>query len=189
MLGIVHGDVLSARADALILTIDGARRGLEGNIARVFSRRWPDTWIDIEDQIRYPVPLGRSVATHSESECAFPLVLIASTLHHIEQISDAEKQTVIRSALREAIALAQRHRTRLVATAVMTGGWRLGLDAALQAMFDVLRPIASPDSATTVALHLVGRKDFELAIEVARRCNIDVMADIAANSCGAGDSA
>jgi hypothetical protein len=32
-------DILDVEADALLLPIDGARSGLEGNIARQFARR------------------------------------------------------------------------------------------------------------------------------------------------------
>lgn len=180
MLTIIHGNVLASKADALILTIDGKKRGLEGNIARAFARRWADAWIDIEDQVRYPVPLGRAVATRPENDCSFPLVLMASTLHHVEQLGDAEKQAVIRSALHEAIGLAQRHKAARIATAVMTGGWRLGLDAALEAMFDCLSPISSPSSTTSLALHLLSRKDFELTVEVARQRDFDFIAHEAA---------
>jgi hypothetical protein len=172
MLTIVHGDLLSAQADALILTIDGAKRGMEGNIARAFARRWEDAWIDIEDQTRYPIPLGRTVAAHPDNECNFPLVLLASTLYHIEQFTDAEKQGIVRSALHEAIVIAQRNRARRIATAVMTGGWRLGLGDALTAMFAVLRPIASPESESSISLHLLARREFEASLEAARRCRI-----------------
>ena len=37
MIKIVEGDVLASDADAVILTIDGAKRGLEGNIARSYA--------------------------------------------------------------------------------------------------------------------------------------------------------
>lgn len=171
---IIHGDVLSVSADALILTIDGARKGLEGNLARAFARRWPDAFMDVEDQIRYPVPLGRTVATHPENECGFPLILVASTLHHIDVLSDAQKAGVIRSAMREALTLAHRHRVTRLAATVMTGGWRLGLEPALVAMFDVLRPVGSATHPITVSLHLLSEGDVTLANEVASRCGIVV---------------
>ena len=60
-LELVTGDVLNARADALLLTIDGTKRGMEGNIARQFARRWPDDWEDMQRDVRYPVPMGRTV--------------------------------------------------------------------------------------------------------------------------------
>jgi O-acetyl-ADP-ribose deacetylase (regulator of RNase III) len=124
---ILQGNALDARADALVLTIDGARRGMEGNIARAFARRWPDAFEEIEEQIRYPIPLGRTVATHPESDCPFRTVLFASTLHHLDVLTDTQKSAIIASALTEAVNLALKHRCRSVATAVMSGGWRLAL--------------------------------------------------------------
>lgn len=171
---LIRGDVLSAKADALILTIDGARKGLEGNLARAFARRWPDAFMDIEDQIRYPVPLGRTVATQPENECGFRLVLVASTLHHIEVLSDAQKLGVIRTATLEALALAQRHQVARLAAIVMTGGWRLEFHAALSAMLDALRAMAVENSPMAIALHFLSNKDYELAVETASRFRLRI---------------
>ena len=54
-LKISRGNVLDAKADAIILTIDGAANGMEGNIARAFARKWPDVAVDfyIMDQNQY----------------------------------------------------------------------------------------------------------------------------------------
>lgn len=165
---IIHGDVLSAKADALILTIDGTRKGLEGNLARAFARRWPDAFLDVEDEIRYPVPLGRTVATHPENECGFPLVLVASTLHHLDVLSDTQKLGVIRAAFLDALALATRHRVARLAATVMTGGWRLEIEAALGCMLDALKSTALTESRMALALYFLSYKDAELAAEIAR---------------------
>ena len=103
---ILKGNALDARADALVLTIDGARRGMEGNIARAFARRWPEVFEEIEEQIHYPVPLGRTVAINPESDCPFRTILLASTLHHLDVLSDKQKSSIIASALSGAINLA-----------------------------------------------------------------------------------
>ena len=60
---LVTGDILDAKTDALLLTIDGTRRGMEGNIARQFARRWPDDWEDMQRDVRYPVPQDRGDGT------------------------------------------------------------------------------------------------------------------------------
>lgn len=173
---IIQGDVLSAKADALILTIDGSRKGQEGNLARAFARRWPDAFMDVEDQISYPVPLGRTVATHPENECPFTLVLVASTLHHIDVLSDAQKLGVIRAAILDALALAKHHRVARLASTVMTGGWRLELEPALNCMLETLKPLASDGSRATWGLHFLSEKDANLAIEVARRHRVGMAA-------------
>jgi O-acetyl-ADP-ribose deacetylase (regulator of RNase III) len=170
---IIHGDVLSAKADALILTIDGSRKGLEGNLARAFARRWPDAFMDVEDQIRYPVPLGRTVATYPENECGFPLILVASTLHHVDVLSDAQKLGVIRAATFDALVLAQHHRVSRLAATVMAGGWRLELESAISCMLEVLKSLASAESRTTVALHFNSGQDADLAVKAARRHHVE----------------
>ena len=102
---IIQGNVLEAAGDALLLTIDGSRRGLEGNIARAFARRWPDDFAEIEEQIPYPLPLGRTIATLPDRDCPFKGIYIASTLHHIDVLSDTQKARIITSALSEAVSL------------------------------------------------------------------------------------
>ncbi len=55
---LVYGDVFDAVADGLLLTIDGAKKGMEGNVARAYARRWPDAFEEIEYEIPYPLPLA-----------------------------------------------------------------------------------------------------------------------------------
>ena len=174
MIEIIQGDVLSSDADAVILAIDGAKRGMEGNIARAYARRWPDAWMEIEDEIRYPIRLGRTVAIHPENESGFPLVLIASTLNHVDTLDEQRKAAIVRSALSEAIQLAIRHRVRQLATAPMTGGWRLELEPALAAMMSVLKPIGVAHHTLTVVLHLLSQEHTSLATEIAVRHGIDL---------------
>jgi len=147
------GNVLDASCDAILLTMDGAKKGLEGNIARAFSRRWPEAFAAIEDQVRYPVPLGMSVLAKRtadwEEDCPFSLVIMASILHHIDVLDDRQKIRMIQSAFEDAIAIARRFQMRSMATAVLTGGWRLSDQDALKAMLTVssrqLPLLGSPD--------------------------------------------
>lgn len=166
MIEIVESDVLSSSADAVILTIDGEKKGLEGNIARSYARRWPDAWMEIEDSMRYPVPLGRCVAILPENESPFRLVLLASTLHHLDVMSDSQKAGIVRAALGEAINLSLRYRARHLATAIMTGGWRMDVQSALEAMTNVLRPVASSNHILNVSLHVLSREHMQLAESV-----------------------
>jgi O-acetyl-ADP-ribose deacetylase (regulator of RNase III) len=133
-LEIVTGDVLDLAADALLLTIDGVKRGMEGNIARQFERRWPDDWKDLQRTVRYPVPLGRAVAVPWHGDFPWRLVLFASTLHHLDVLDDQQKRGVTRSSLFEALQLCDRHRASSLATAVLQGGWRLSPEEALLEM-------------------------------------------------------
>jgi len=53
MLKLLHNNVFDVVADALLLTIDGQARGLRGNVAHAFQRRWPDAYEDFESRLRY----------------------------------------------------------------------------------------------------------------------------------------
>lgn len=71
---------MDCSADAILLTIDGAATSMEGNIARLFQRQYPEAWEEIEYDIDYPLPLGRTLAfdVHEEHECPFKTALVAS---------------------------------------------------------------------------------------------------------------
>ena len=153
---ILRGNVLDASADALILTMDGVRRGMGRTVAHAFARRWPAAFGEIEDQIAYPVPSGRAVATWPESECPFPTVFMAAMLHHLDVLPDSPKAGVVASALVQALGLAVRHRRYTIATAVMTGGWRLRLARALGTMLEASQFLAREDAAVSLAIHVLG---------------------------------
>lgn len=135
-LEIITSNILETPANALLLTIDGSKRGMEGNLARQFERRWPEDWTDMQRDIPYPIPLGRTVAVPWDGDCPWQWLLFASTLHHLDVISDYEKQSVVRNAFFEALVHCQRHRICSLATTVLRGGWRLQIELAFSAMRD-----------------------------------------------------
>ncbi len=130
----VTGDVLDCQAEALLLTVDGIKRGMEGNIARQFGKRFPEDWEDMQRALKYPIPLGRAVCVPWDGDIPWRNILFVSTLHHLGVLEEQEKLRVIRMALTEALSLCARHSVASMATAVLQGGWRLGHQAALQEM-------------------------------------------------------
>jgi O-acetyl-ADP-ribose deacetylase (regulator of RNase III) len=135
----ISGDLLEAKADALLLTIDGSKSGMEGNIARQFARRFPEDWQYLQRGIRYPVPIGRSVIVPWDGDCPWSHILFASTLHHSDVLEEHQKLRVIRLALTEALQLCVRHGISSLSTAVLQGGWRLSPEAALKEMESAYR--------------------------------------------------
>ncbi len=141
MLTVHHADVLSNPADALILTFDGTFRpagDLErtlGNIARQFLRRFPEVdLLDcIEGQVDFPVPLGEAVAVELDGP-PFPLVILASTLHHLHSLDESARRAVARQSFSAALRLCGLRKSPVVATPILQGGWRLPPLVALAAM-------------------------------------------------------
>lgn len=170
------GNVLDAKAEALIMTIDGAKKGLEGNLARAFSRRWPEAFEEIEDQVKYPVSLGRVVPTRPESVCAFPLVLMAATLHHVDVLSESQKSAVVATALREALTIVVRSQARSVATAVLTGGWRLSKEKAIRTMLETYRAFDRADAPLQLSIYVLNENDSRLLNAIAKQMNIQFVA-------------
>ena len=136
MLRLLHADVLDAQADALLLTIDGQARGLRGNVAHAFQRRWPEAYEEIESQLRFPVPLGSAVRIDTDNDSPWTTVLFVSTLHHLETLDDASRLDVIGRALASALDIAARTGLRALATTPMKGGWRLTTPEAYRTMYD-----------------------------------------------------
>lgn len=68
-LRVLQADLFSVKSEALLLTIDGARRGLEGNLARQFARLSPDDWEDVGARF--------DIHCHWAARCAFARTSIA----------------------------------------------------------------------------------------------------------------
>jgi len=108
MLKLLHNNVFDVVADALLLTIDGQARGLRGNVAHAFQRRWPDAYEDFESRLRFPLPLGAAVRIDADTDCPWRTLLFVSTLHHLETLDDGARHEVIRRGLRSALDVAAR---------------------------------------------------------------------------------
>lgn len=171
---IAVGNVLDEDVDGLILTVDGARLGLEGNIARQFARRYPDDWEDVASRVRYPLPLGRAMGIACTLDAPFKMVVIASTLHHLDVFSDTQKLGIIRSACSEAIAIASRSRLRSLAAAVMRGGWRLGTEEAFGAMVDASGSLAGLRGGLDLRVVVSSQDEAHVLTEVATRRGINL---------------
>lgn len=177
------GDVLEARADALLLAVDGMARNkpdparpirggreiLGGNIASQFARRWPEDWEGMQPGIPFPIPIGRSAGIPWEGDCPWRLIVLASTLHHVGERSDAEKLAIIRSALTEALAITARHNAGSLAAAALKGGWRLPLADAVNEMFSAYRQAGHAARQITLALRAVNQDELDLFRGIAQQ--------------------
>lgn len=177
------GDVLDAQTEAILLAVDGTARNkkdparpvrggkevLGGNIANQFARRWPDDWEDIQPDIPFPIPIGRSVGIPWDGGCPWRLIVLASTLHHVGERTDAEKLAIVRGALSGALEIAVRHNAKSLATAALSGGWRLPLADAAGAMFSAYRQSGHAARKTTLVMRTANRGELDLFGEIAGR--------------------
>lgn len=104
----VNENILDSNVEAIILTVDGAKKGMEGNIARAFLNKYPTAWELLEYEITYPIPLGMSKIFNIEDDddCNQKFCIIASTLHHLDVLEQSNKRNTINSALRYALTQA-----------------------------------------------------------------------------------
>ena len=159
-----QGNLIDSTAEAILLTIDGVARGMEGNIARVFQRNYPDAWEELEDEIEYPLSLGKSVALdiHDEYDCRFKTAIIASTLNHMDILPDQQKIGVMESAFYHSLSLCQQRQINTLATALLRGGWRVSLEEALLAMLNVIKRFYSLHPSTLqVSIFVLNSSEFE----------------------------
>jgi hypothetical protein len=172
MLRLLHTNVLDATADALLLTIDGQGRGLRGNIAHAFQRRWPDAYEDFESQLRFPIPLGTAVRIDADTDSPWRTILFASTLHHLETLNGDARHEVIRQGLRSALDVAARTGLRTLATTPMKGGWRLHAPEAYRTMYHTW--LASPlhRNGGSLLVCCLDEREYETVVSEHRRLQL-----------------
>lgn len=150
--------------EAIILTIDGSAKGLEGNIARAFGRKYAEAWEELECQIEYPISLGAAkiYEIESELECNNKYCFIASTLHHVEVLDKFQKLRILGSAMRSVLSLASVKRISSISSAVLIGGWRLEIEDALNEMIKTYRVARGAFSYTPLLrVYILGATVFQ----------------------------
>jgi len=163
-LKIFNKNLFEGNEEAIILTVDGASRGMEGNIARTFARLNADVWEDLESEIGYPIPLGlaRVYEIHPDFECNQKYFFIASTLNHLGVLADSEKLKIQASAFRHVLSIAEARGIKSICTGVMVGGWRLDLELAFDQMVKTYLNAASNSGAVpNVHIYVLGGNQYE----------------------------
>lgn len=164
---IKHENLIESTAEAILLTVDGAACGMEGNIARAFQRSYPEVWEELKSEIHYPITLGDSIALHIHEsyDCPFRLIIVASTLNHLEILSDYQKVQVIETAFFRALSLCHQNQARSMVTAIMSGGWRLPLEEALTSMIAIIQRFYSLHKRSLrISFCILGEDDFARAL-------------------------
>lgn len=160
---IVNGNILDSTDDAIILTIDGAARGMEGNVTRCFARKYSELWEDMEQEISFPLSLGQVQAVKIPAGwgCPHRFALMASTLHHKDVLFDEEKMKVIKRALSRALSLATQKGCITVAATMLTGGWRVPLLSAFESMIDVFQRFQSVNTIPlNVTIYVINESEY-----------------------------
>jgi len=134
---LVHGDIVKSADDAVIITVDGTAKGLEGNIARQFKKHYGEAWECIEESFSFPIPLGRSDYVEAEPPIPQRVVFAAAILDHKNIVGRHQMPAVVRSALSEILETSARQKIESIATPLLRGGWRMDAMTALKAMVDV----------------------------------------------------
>ncbi len=169
---LIHQPIFSGQEKAVLLTVDGAASGMEGNIARAFARRYPECWEELSVDIKYPIPLGQSRCYEideglaEDEHCPYRYAVIASTLHHLDNFDTEQKCQVISRALTSALSLMAQKGTGQLATTVMRGGWRLSEMDALNAMVAAYQVFSHINPhLPTLNIYLLEQAKYQAAIK------------------------
>lgn len=173
---VIKGNILESDAEAIILTVDGLQKGMEGNIARTFQRNYPDAWEELEYDFEYPIGLGSAkiYPIHNDLECKNKFCILASTLNHMDILENSEKIKVLSSALRNSLILSSRRGAKSVCSIILSGGWRLELIDAFNEMINTYnRYKTSTINVPSLHIYIIGSREYE-EIETYINDNIEV---------------
>jgi len=123
-LEIKNQDILLSTAQAIILSIDGYNKGMEGKLAREFEKAYPTVWNKIESFISYPLPMGKIKGLQIDGN-PFNHIIVASLLPHIENISYQMQKEIVFSAYSETLNYCVQKGITHVTSGLLTCGWRL----------------------------------------------------------------
>lgn len=155
-----HGDLLEAKADAVVVPVDGTfvpQLGkfdrILGNIGRQLARRFPDADVieELDSQLSLPLALGRA-APVDLAVGPFRHLIVVSTLHHSDLLEMEAKRGLVRTSFSSCLDVAKSAGIESLASAVLQGGWRLSKEEAFSSM---LAAIADRRVGPTVVMRCI----------------------------------
>ena len=167
---LTNKNILESDAKAIVLTIDGYKEGMEGNIARAFALKYPNVYDEVEAELIYPISIGTisHIKVDKSLECNFSDIIFASTLDHKDILSDLQRCQSVSNAFSEVISLISKRNISSVTTAVMTGGWRLPFDIAFRHMIEGYQKTKyNLKRIPVIEICIFDKKDYEKAIKIA----------------------
>ena len=168
-LKISNESLFDRTSDAIILTIDGASKGMAGKAARTFGELYPEIWQFIESQVQYPVTAGSSVSISIPGGIPFKVVFLAATLTHLPDMQNTSQKSLSLRAFNMAIRDATVLGLKTIRCSLPIGGWRVDpLNA-----FMILSQILEKTYSTT--------KDMELQLCVLEEDGFESVRRFAAN--------
>ena len=148
-------------SDSLILTIDGASKGMAGKAARTFGELYPEIWQFIESQVQYPVTAGNSVSISIPGGIPFKVVFLASTLTHLPDMQNTSQKSLslraFNMAIRDAIVLG----LKTIRCSLPIGGWRVDPLNAFMILSQILEKTYSSKKGMELQLCILEEDIFE----------------------------
>jgi hypothetical protein len=132
------GDVLKASAEGLLVTIDGISTDYVGRIARQFIRSiGEDEWENLREELKAPTPIGTIQILNLKElgvESTFDYLFVASFLDHQGESNRSTRPTIAYDVISNVLKKGKQLGVKRIASALLTGGWRVTPEVALKSM-------------------------------------------------------
>ena len=165
-LNIIKGDLFSNDSDAIVLNVDGLKKGMEGFLARQFMSKYPELWKELQTYIKYPIPLGE-IFIHRPENHQYKLIVIASTLNHTDDLSPKEREDVVYSVFKKALKSVIKYKLKKIATGPMSGGWRVSAMNAFVMINNAFEEVVKGDDID-VNIYISNEYDFSKVSNLAK---------------------
>jgi len=133
---VIQNDLFESDSPAIILPYDGMNRRFEGNLISAFRKLYEDCE-EIERKVETgpQVALGKINPIAIEDFRSFQYLVLVSTHGHLAEDADIHSsKSFVSSAVARSLEWALHNQLPSVASAVMSGGWRLRFVDAIYAM-------------------------------------------------------
>jgi len=161
-------------SDAILLTIDGAAKGMAGKAARMFGELYPDIWHFVESQVEYPVKAGSCFSISIPSCTPFKVVFLAATLTHLPNIQNAGQKSLALKAFNMAIRDATVLGVKTIRCGLPIGGWRVDPLNAFMILSQILEKTYSSTKGMELQLCILEKDVFELVRRFAANLGYEV---------------
>ncbi len=161
-------------SDAIILTIDGAAKGMAGKAARTFGELYPEIWQFIESQVQYPVTAGSCVSTLIPGGIPFKVVFLAATLTHLPDMQNASQKSLSLRAFNMAVRDATVLGLKTIRCSLPGGGWRVDPLNAFMILSQILEKTYSSTKGMELQLCVLEKDLFESVRKFAANLGYEV---------------
>lgn len=171
-LKIIPGDIFTDASEAIVVSIDGTAKDMEGRLARRFERHYTDLWKEVTSLISYPVPLGDIFTFRAEVAAPYKMVVAAGQINHIDNLSFEEEKSVVFTVFSKTLRDCLKYGIKSLACTPMKGGFRLDSFNAFLAMWQAVEKEVGYHKPLDINLYVLEEEDYKVIYNYAVNMHI-----------------